>query len=109
LNESDVIEPPEYGWPTITPEALKGLGKDSVVIDLLRDLPYIRGGLDGPEIVPGTRIMDWRKLSLSKGTSAVADYKTFSEGYEYQDVIPSSVVGITFTGVFAKNFFLDTR
>jgi len=42
LRESDVIEPPEGGWPNITTDSLQDLGKTDEVISLLRHLPYIR-------------------------------------------------------------------
>ncbi|KAL2020518.1 hypothetical protein VTK56DRAFT_8318 [Thermocarpiscus australiensis] len=42
LNESDILRPPEGGWPKITPDRLKGLGKTDEVVLLLRHLPYLR-------------------------------------------------------------------
>jgi hypothetical protein len=41
LDEADVLEPPEGGWPTITAEVFRALNKTDTVISLLRHLPYI--------------------------------------------------------------------
>lgn len=111
LNESDVIEPPEGGWPTISPTVLEGLGKDDEVIELLRYLPYIRTVVDkGPDIAPWAKMMDWQDAcgSLACSGRSAEDHKFFSEG-EYQEHFTSSVVGITFTGPFVECFLLDTE
>lgn len=42
LDPSDIEEPPEGGWPTITPSTYRLLGKSDEVISLLRRLPYLR-------------------------------------------------------------------
>src|SRR5437868_6411977 len=42
LNESDVIEPPEGGWPSIPTETFQGLAKSDELIPLLHNLPYLR-------------------------------------------------------------------
>jgi hypothetical protein len=44
LDESDVVEPPEGGWPNISAETMHGLGKTDEVVQLLRHLPDIRSG-----------------------------------------------------------------
>lgn len=41
LDEFEILEPPEGGWPHITPEATEDCGKSEEVISLLRHLPYI--------------------------------------------------------------------
>jgi hypothetical protein len=47
LDESDIHRPPDGGWPEITLDRLKGLGKTDEVIMLLRYLPYLRPTTDG--------------------------------------------------------------
>ncbi|KAK7958508.1 hypothetical protein PG988_013356 [Apiospora saccharicola] len=53
LHKSEIICPPEGGWPSITqayPEVLARFGKSDKVISLLAHLPYIRnkgGAEDG--------------------------------------------------------------
>lgn len=39
--------PPEGGWPNITAERMSFLGKTDAVVDLLKHIPYIRGGCYG--------------------------------------------------------------
>ena len=114
LEESDVIEPPEDGWPTITPAILEGMEKDDEVIELLRHLPYIRSGSDGdsPDVAPWAKMMDWqhvcRILAAGKHRTSAEVYKFLSEG-EYQDAVPSAVVGLTDTGPDVECFLLDTE
>ncbi|KAG9546555.1 hypothetical protein KCU77_g15824, partial [Aureobasidium melanogenum] len=49
IQTSDVLEPPTGGWPNITTTSLAALGKDEIVVDLLRYLPYIRRTHSGNE------------------------------------------------------------
>lgn len=42
LNPSSIAWPPKDGWPNITPESMAPLEKSPAVIDLLRNLPYIK-------------------------------------------------------------------
>jgi len=42
MKESNDIELPEGGWPSITAETMKGVDKSDEVVALLRNLPYIR-------------------------------------------------------------------
>ncbi|EPE31961.1 hypothetical protein GLAREA_12043 [Glarea lozoyensis ATCC 20868] len=113
LKESDVVEPPEGGWPLITAERLAGLKKDDEVIELFRRIPYVRGAHDdNPEVAPWTKMWDWesacRTLAAGKHLDTVRGFKLLTEG-EYEDAVPSSVVGITHTGPFAECFLLDTE
>lgn len=43
LNPSDIISAPESGFPELTDAFLSKLGKNSLVNDLIRHLPYIAG------------------------------------------------------------------
>ncbi|KAK5687603.1 hypothetical protein LTS10_001743 [Elasticomyces elasticus] len=38
---SDVLVPPEGGWPSVTPDKMLKLDKNHTVIDLLKHLPYL--------------------------------------------------------------------
>ncbi|CAK1360700.1 unnamed protein product [Cercospora beticola] len=42
LDPKYLMQPPEGGWPEITPENLKDLNKTDEVVPLLRCLPYVR-------------------------------------------------------------------
>ncbi|KAF8211080.1 hypothetical protein K438DRAFT_1808770 [Mycena galopus ATCC 62051] len=42
LPASAVTHPPPGGWPNITPEICKGLGKTDFAVDVMRYLPYVR-------------------------------------------------------------------
>lgn len=51
LDESCIEEPPAGGWPHVTPENLRPLGKSDEVVSLLRHLPYLEEDVcrDAPE------------------------------------------------------------
>lgn len=42
LDETNVLEPPEGGWPSIPPNGWGNFGKTDEAIALLRELPYLR-------------------------------------------------------------------
>ncbi|CAG8954972.1 hypothetical protein HYFRA_00008661 [Hymenoscyphus fraxineus] len=42
VDESDIVYPPEGGWPNITASNFAPLGKTERVIELLKHLPYLR-------------------------------------------------------------------
>lgn len=44
MDEEEVLWPPGDGWPGITLEGMRGLGKTDQVVELLRRLPYVRRG-----------------------------------------------------------------
>lgn len=46
LDEGAILRAPEWGWPEMTPERLRGLGKTDEVILLLRHVPYLRSSVD---------------------------------------------------------------
>lgn len=39
LHQSEVVEPPQRGWPAITAENMQGVQKSAEVVELLRYLP----------------------------------------------------------------------
>ncbi len=70
LDESNILRPPEGGWPEITVDRLKGLGKTDEVVMLLRHLPYLR---------PTIRIEGCKALMLVPvGVGFTAGLTTFS-------------------------------
>lgn len=65
LPGTEIIEPPEGGWPTITNETLQDLGKTPEVVALLRELPYIRSRDDRrleSQVAPHCYFADWQDL-----------------------------------------------
>lgn len=114
LKESDVREPPKEGWPSINTVSFKGLEKDDAVIELLRHLPYIGSGPSNetPNVGAHARILNWNDmcedLAAEEYMETAETYKLFIED-EYQDAIPSSVVGITDGGYYGECILLDTK
>ncbi|KAK8006999.1 hypothetical protein PG989_000989 [Apiospora arundinis] len=119
IDESDILEPPEGGWPHV--ENLRCMGKTDEVYELLRHLPYLRNkhpeAEDGttPCVAPpvplhqlggaGTKI--WFRPDMDWGHSL----RQASEPYELveEGSIPPSVVGLTYNRWRDdKYFLLDT-
>jgi hypothetical protein len=42
MRDSSVVKPPDDGWPSITADNFRDLGKTDEVIELLRHLPYVQ-------------------------------------------------------------------
>lgn len=64
MDESEIIEPPKGGWPSITSNTWDDFDKTNEVVSLLRCLPYIRDG--GPIAIdgaPGCKFADWQALA----------------------------------------------
>ncbi|KAF1969271.1 hypothetical protein BU23DRAFT_582752 [Bimuria novae-zelandiae CBS 107.79] len=87
LDPSEIVQPPEGGWSTITSTALQGLGKSNEVITLLRNLPYIR---------------------TTDGEAEFEDLKVASQGVSYAEDIPAHVVGLSTGEDGHGTFLLDT-
>jgi hypothetical protein len=114
LKESVVIEPPEGGWPSITSDSLRDLGKTEEVISLLRYLPYITTPEDAPLFKPhgspNCFWADWQCYAqrITDGLSSPYDIKICSEG-DFEEDIPPHVIGLTYGGRNNPIFLLDTR
>lgn len=114
LDESDILEPPEGGWPHM--DNLRCLGKTDEVIDLLRRLPYLRSKYpeadDGttPEVAPRCHFISWADLAskVTPGKDWGRVLRIASEPYELldEDSIPPSVVGLTYNSWRENKFFL---
>jgi hypothetical protein len=115
LKDSAIIEPPKDGWPSITPDSLRGLGKTDEVISLLRHLPYIttpyEQGLAKPNGSPFCYWADWKSYAegVTEGRLTTATLKICSEGPDFGDDIPSHVIGLTYGGRQNPVFLLDTE
>lgn len=113
LDESDVIEPPEGGWPTITTDNLQSLGKTDEVISLLRHLPYIRTPDSGEKAqgAPWCTFADWQEDSrnILLGLTSGETLKICSEDPSFYKDIPPHVVGLTSGGLHNPVFLLDTE
>jgi hypothetical protein len=113
LNESDIIEPPEGGWPSVTTENFQGLGKSDEVIALLRHLPYLRLSENQAypvEGAPDCKFADWQALaqhiSLSLKNAEAA--RVMSEVVSFGNV-PPHVIGLTRGGTKNLRFMVDTE
>ncbi|KAK8074527.1 hypothetical protein PG997_009190 [Apiospora hydei] len=96
IDESDILEPPEGGWPHM--ENLRCIGKTDEVMELLRRLPYLRN--KHPEAEDGTTPCPWGSLRQASEPRELVE----------EDVIPPSVVGLTYNRWRdGKYFLLDTE
>ncbi|KAK8137613.1 hypothetical protein PG984_003106 [Apiospora sp. TS-2023a] len=108
IDESDILEPPEGGWPHM--ENLRCMGKTDEVIELLRHLPYLRN--KQPEAEDGTTPLTPGSVWFRPNEDWGQDLRQASEPYEFVDegVIPPSVVGLTYNRWRdGKYFLLDTE
>ncbi|KAK6221651.1 hypothetical protein QIS74_04523 [Colletotrichum tabaci] len=108
-----VKEPPEGGWPSITPEILRDFGKTNEVISLLRQLPYIRQNHNGKDAhaAPWCYFADWDTLSQDMERGRVTGYelKLLSEGADIQDNIPPHAISLALGDRDNCVFLLDTK
>lgn len=116
LPEEAIIEPPEGGWPNITPASMKALDKTDEVISLLRHLPYIRdlnNAGDPPHGAAWCKFADWQDIArnISEGGGDAEGARICSEGSDiYEDgQVPAHVVGLTSGGRDNPIFLLDTE
>lgn len=117
LNDSDVIEPPEGGWPSITHERFRSLGKTYEVVNLLRHLPYVREtlGIIEPQASAHTCFADWQSIAQRFDPNDPEDVDgiritTEDEVLEeYENRVPGHVIGLTDGGRNNNIFLLDTN
>jgi hypothetical protein len=112
VEESDIIEPPKGGWPSITPDSLRCMGKTDEVIALLRHLPYIRRPSDDIDAVhgtPGCYFADWQSLAINAGEDDGEGLRVCSEGAPLWADVPSHVISLTHGGRDNTAFLLDTQ
>lgn len=112
LDDSEVIYPPEGGWPSITgadPEALAKFGKSDKVISLLAHLPFLR---HQPDIhgIAGCKFADWS--ALFTGVTPESDMeakKIVTEGSPFNELAPPHVVSLTRGGRDTPVILVDTE
>lgn len=120
LDETEVIQPPPGGWPNITLETMRPLGKTDAVVDLLRHLPHVRcSGDDGPQIAPHARCAAWSTLADSSAKHSDAwGVLALTDGWDSSDrnacaihggAVPPYCVGLTSAGRDDAVFLLDTE
>ncbi|PVH83224.1 hypothetical protein DL98DRAFT_585933 [Cadophora sp. DSE1049] len=111
MDESDVVEPPADGWPSITVDNLQDLDKSEEVVSLLRHLPYIRPERLDTEAAPFCKFANWDSDATYLSTPrATAEYlKLASEGDEFYEESPPHVIGLTSGGRDNPVFVLDTE
>lgn len=116
LPESEIIEPPEGGWPSITKDTLQDLGKTDEVVSLLRYLPYIRASSNGipsaaPHAAPFCCFADWQDIGRDMGAGKMdgESAKLGTEGADIFNQVPPHVVSLTAGGRDNDVFLIDTE
>jgi hypothetical protein len=120
MDPAYMIEPPDDGWPEITPEAMAPLNKTDEVTQLLCHLPYIkdRPYSNHPKCLPGVWFIDWpyRLNRLQAGDEHPDNLLVSSEGMEeeFDGRIPPHCVGLVHGGYFMGSedpdvILLDTK
>ncbi|KAH0365600.1 hypothetical protein KCU65_g5971, partial [Aureobasidium melanogenum] len=104
IQASDILEPPTGGWPSITTESLAALGKDEVVVDLLRHLPYIGHTHDGNKNISyDTAVINYSDGRLYDNRSLNSLVPTAA------GILPAHVVSLTIGARYGSHLLLDTQ
>jgi hypothetical protein len=110
LDDSEILEPPAGGWPSITAETC---GKNEEVVALLRALPYMPNKNDGTDAqaTPWCYFHNWSEACsyVASGESDVKTNRVLTEVVGYVDDIPDHVVGLTLSQDDWGTFLLDTK
>ncbi|POR33442.1 Uncharacterized protein TPAR_06379 [Tolypocladium paradoxum] len=113
LMESFVLEPPKDGWPFITAENMRALGKTDKVISLLRHLPYISSADEHkhPEAVPKCVFADWQSIGkrLPNDAELAEEARVVSENASFYQHVPPHVISLTYGPEDDFIFLLDTE
>ena len=115
MDDSNIIEPPEEGWPSISPSFQQSIGKSDEVVALLRNLPYIRihplgERWDPPQGSAHCYWADWRSLAEgSDGSTLDEGLRMMTEGGEIWENVPPHVIGLAYGNRENPNFLLDTQ
>lgn len=107
LDEADMLEPPEGGWPFIPPNGWTNFDKtdEDEVIALLRELPYLRAGAE-TNGVPYTVFADWQCTAEEIDGQ---DLKEWSEPDPDEAEISAHVVVPTVLSEISSAILLDTE
>jgi hypothetical protein len=126
IDEADILRSPEGGWPEITPDRLRSLGKTDKVNILLRYMPYLRSNIHGPtseaEVGPsGVQFFNWMEAIGNIGRRPGLDAEARSEECKVvteplnehgePGLTPPHAVGLTSTSdnVMDDRWILDTE
>lgn len=102
----DVHFPPEGGWPQITKEPFAALGKSDKVIEVLRNMAYIKGDV---EILNGTPLFDWtERYYLDQITGGDGEF-TILVTEPPNEPAPRDVIGLTGGGSGCAAILLDCQ
>ncbi|KAJ4376337.1 hypothetical protein N0V83_001620 [Neocucurbitaria cava] len=109
LDDALVSEPPDSGWPSITPSVLKDLDKTNEVVALLRHLPYLDNQAE-PKCAPKCKFANWESncTAIERGHTSAEGLEITTEDPEIRDYVPSHVIGLTQGGRGTPTFLLDT-
>ncbi|CAK7210823.1 hypothetical protein SBRCBS47491_000908 [Sporothrix bragantina] len=111
----DFEDAPPGGWPELTDEYLSPLGKDAIVCDLLRHLPYLspkesdESDGDKSMVAPETHVLDYNSRNTrwwfeNKRETIDGIYSPIGAG-----IIPSHVAVITSGSRYGSWLLIDTH
>ncbi|KAG9850865.1 hypothetical protein KCU98_g7053, partial [Aureobasidium melanogenum] len=104
IQASNILEPPTDGWPSLTTKSLAALGKDEVVIDLLRHLPYVGRTHSGNENISyDTVVINYSDNRLRNNGSLDSLVPTTT------GKLPAHVVSLTIGARYGSYLLLDTQ
>jgi len=92
MPETMIDEPPTGGWPSITNEKVRLLGKNEEVAELMRHLPYLS---DNGVLATGAECAHWPDLFAEFGRICVKDMRFCTEDLGWENV-PPTAFGILF-------------
>lgn len=109
--DDDILFPPEGGWPQITKESFAAIGKTDKVIEVLRNMAYIKDPLDSSprEILEETALFDWTESYFVEQITAGDGGYTIPMTELPDELAPRDVVGLTTRGRGVSTILLDCR
>jgi hypothetical protein len=111
LDSSEILEPPEQGWPNITSERFAKFHMNDKAVELLKHIPYLR--MDGPgqeyNIAFSTWPCDYRRdYFRDTGPSGATCSWELPDTTEAEFTFPEWVVPLTYGKVNGQYIMLDT-
>jgi hypothetical protein len=108
LEESNVLEPPDDGWSSISPNGWNNFDKTDGVVTLLRKLPYLRQG-SNPFQNNGTPYNVFTDWQFTDEDIDGQDLKEWSEPDPDEAEIPAHIVCLTSPSERSLAMLLDTE